>query len=98
MVIIFVVVMIFHIKKSHLKVSEKHILNETMVPMLFVQKGDNYNSFTTDIKNDNNITASITLNSNHLTRITTENYVNVFITNKEKMSSEEIIAYLEKHE
>ena len=70
------------------------------IPMMFIQEGDNYSSFTSDIKKDNGIDASVSLNSTHLNKILADydTLIDVFIANKEAMSSEAIIAYLEGHE
>ena len=80
--------------------NEKYVENAVDIPMMFIQEGDNYSSFANDIKKDNNITASVSLNTNHLNKILSDydTLIDIFIVNKEKMSSEAIIAYLEAHE
>lgn len=80
--------------------NEKYVANEVKVPMMFIQEGDNYTSFSTDIKNDNGITASVSLNQTHLNKILSDydTLIDIFIQNKENMSSDEIIAYLNKFE
>ena len=64
--------------------------------MMFIQEGDNYNSFVSDMKNDNNLTVAVTLNSAYLNKILSDydTLIDVFILNKELMSSEAIINYL----
>lgn len=80
--------------------NDKYVANEVEVPMMFIQEGDNFNSFTSDIKKDNNITASVALNTNHLNKIIADYHelIDIFIANKDAMSSEAIIAYLRQYE
>lgn len=80
--------------------NDKYVSNEVLVPMMFIQQGDNLNSFENDIYKDNKIKASVKLESKHLNKILTDyqTYIDIFAANKEKMSSEEIIEYLNKHE
>ncbi len=70
------------------------------IPMMFIQEGDNYNSFISDMQKDNGIDVSVSLNSAYLNKILVDydTLIDVFIVNKENMSSEAIIAYLEDHE
>ena len=81
---------------SYDAINDKYIANEVKVPMMFIQEGDNYNSFVSDMKNDNNLTASVTLNSACLDKILSDydTLIDLFILNKELMSSEAIIDYL----
>ena len=78
----------------------EYVANAVQVPMMFIQEGDNYNSFSADMLSDNGITASVSLSSNHLNKILDDydTLIDVFITNKDAMSSEAIIAYLEQYE
>lgn len=80
--------------------NDKYVANAVQVPMMFIQEGDNYNSFSADMLSDNGITASVSLSSNHLNKILDDydTLIDVFITNKDAMSSEAIIAYLEQYE
>ena len=81
---------------SYDAINDKYIANEVKVPMMFIQEGDNYNSFISDMKNDNNLTVAVTLNSAYLNKILSDydTLIDVFILNKELMSSEAIINYL----
>lgn len=80
--------------------NDMYVANAVQVPMMFIQEGDNYNSFSADMLSDNGITASVSLSSNHLNKILDDydTLIDVFITNKDAMSSEAIIAYLEQYE
>ena len=80
--------------------NEKYIANEVKVPMMFIQEGDNFNSFETDIKNDNKLDASVQLSKIYLNKILDDydTLIDVFIQNKDNMSSEMIISYLEQYE
>lgn len=80
--------------------NDRYVKNEVSVPMMFIQEGRNYNSFESDILKDNNINASVSLSSNYLNKILSDydSLIDIFIVNKENMSSEEIIAYLEQYE
>ena len=68
--------------------------------MMFIQEGDNFNSFTSDIKKDNSIDASVSLTKAYLDKILDDydTLIDIFIQNKDNMSSEAIIAYLESYE
>lgn len=80
--------------------NDMYVANAVQVPVMFIQEGDNYNSFSADMLSDNGITASVSLSSNHLNKILDDydTLIDVFITNKDAMSSEAIIAYLEQYE
>ncbi len=80
--------------------NEKYIANEVKVPMMFIQEGDNFNSFETDIKNDNKLDASVQLSKIYLNKILDDydTLIDIFIQNKDNMSSEMIISYLEQYE
>ena len=68
--------------------------------MMFIQEGDNFNSFETDIKNDNKLDASVQLSKIYLNKILDDydTLIDIFIQNKDNMSSERIISYLEQYE
>ena len=80
--------------------NKTYVAHEVKVPMMFIQEGDNFNSFTKDIKDDNNIDASVNMNTSDLNKILTDydNLITIFISNKEKMSSDDIKAYLAQFE
>ena len=82
------------------EVDGKLVANEVKVPMMFIQEGDNFNSFTKDIKDDNNIDASVSMNQTDLNKVLADydTLIDIFIANKEAMSSEQIIAYLAQYE
>ena len=80
--------------------TQTYTANAVDVPMMFIQEGDNFDSFTSDIKKDNNITASVSLNQTYLNKILSDydTLIDIFVLNKDSMSSEQIIAYLEQYE
>ncbi len=80
--------------------SETYHSNAVQVPMVFIQEGDNYKSFSSDILKDNGISASVSLSQQHLNKILSDydTLIDVFITNKDAMSSEAIITYLKQYE
>lgn len=80
--------------------SETYHSNAIQVPMVFIQQGDNYKSFSSDILKDNGISASVSLSQQHLNKILSDyaTLIDVFITNKDAMSSEAIITYLKQYE
>ena len=77
--------------------SDTYTANKVEIPMLFIQEGANFDSFTSDIKNDNGITASVVLAQTYLNKILSDydTLIDIFIGNKDKMSSETISTYLE---
>ena len=80
--------------------NEKYVANAVEVPMMFIQEGDNFDSFTSDIKKDNSITASVSLNQSYLTKILNDydTLIDIFIQNKDAMSSEAIVTYLSQYD
>ncbi|MBP5444537.1 MAG: hypothetical protein J6Y28_00055 [Acholeplasmatales bacterium] len=80
--------------------NETYVANAVNVPMFFIQEGDNFDSFTTDMLADNSITASVSLNKTYLDKILADysTLIDIFIRNKDLMSSEQIIAYLNRNE
>ena len=68
--------------------------------MMFIQEGDNFNSFENDIKKDNKISDSVQLSKIYLNKILDDydTLIDIFIQNKDNMSSEMIISYLEQYE
>ena len=84
---------------SYDEANDKYVITAVDIPMMFIQEGANYNSFKTDMLNDNGIDVSVSLNSAYLNKILTDydNLIDIFIANKENMSSEAIIAYLASH-
>lgn len=79
---------------------DKYVANEVEVPMMFIQEGDNFNSYSNDVKAANDLTSTVTLNQNYLNKILADydTYIDIFIQNKENMSSEKINTYLEQYE
>ena len=76
--------------------SDTYTANKVEVPMLFIQEGSNYESFSSDLLKDNGITASVSLNQTYLNKILDDydTLIDVFIENKDAMSSETIASYL----
>ena len=63
--------------------------------MFFIQE-DNMETFSADILKDNGITALVSLNRTYLNKILSDydTLIDIFIKNKEAMSSEAIASYL----
>ncbi len=80
--------------------NSKYVVEKVLIPMFFVQEGANFDSFVQDMKKDNGIDVSVVLNPTYLNKILTDydTLIDVFIANKDAMSSEEIIAYLGQYE
>ncbi len=79
--------------------NDEYVANEVEVPMMFIQEGENYESFTSDIKKDNNITASVGMRTTILNKILSDydTYIDIFIENKELYSKEAIEEYLKQY-
>ena len=75
--------------------TETYTKHAVQVPMFFVQE-ENFETLTDDVKKANTITVSVTIDSADLTKIQTDydTYVDIFITNKELVSEEIIVAYI----
>lgn len=80
--------------------SNKYVANAIQVPMMFIQDEDNYNSFTSDMLKYNKLDLSVSLSLVYLNKIRTDysSLIDLFVVNKDSMSSELIIAYLEQYE
>ncbi len=84
--------------------NNKYVANEVLVPMMFIQEDNdidsNFSDYPSDMKKNNGITSSVTLNNALLNKILSDydTYIDVFIINKENMSSDQIIQYLEAQE
>ena len=72
------------------------IEHEVFVPMMFIQEGDNFNSYSSDVKKDNGITSSVTLNSTYLDKILNDydNLIPAFIENKQNIPKEDIVSFI----
>ncbi len=81
-------------------VNERYVANAVQIPMLFIQEGENMSSFSSDMLKDNNLDVSVSLSPTYLNKILDDNdtLIDIFIKNKDTMSSESIIAYLERCE
>ncbi|MCI9654177.1 hypothetical protein [Thomasclavelia cocleata] len=68
--------------------------------MMFIQEGENMCSFSSDMLKDNNLDVSVSLSPTYLNKILDDNdtLIEIFIKNKDTVSSESIIAYLERCE
>ncbi|HHX79201.1 MAG TPA: InlB B-repeat-containing protein [Acholeplasmataceae bacterium] len=76
--------------------NDKYVEVASKVPMLFVQQ-EYLSAFSSDIHSSNsNITANITLGANHLTKVQADyaTMIDIFITNKDNMTSESILTYI----
>ena len=75
---------------------EEYVDNEITVPMMFIQEGDNYNSFAADFLADNQTVVSVALEEDSLNKILADydTYIDVFIENKELMDSNKILAFI----
>ena len=74
-----------------------YVAHEVMVPMMFIQEGDNFNSFVSDVSDDNDgLDLFVSLNNSYLNKILADydTLIDIFIQNKENMSSEAIKQYL----
>ena len=84
--------------------NKKYVANEVKVPMMFIQEDNNIDSnFTTypnDMLKDNGITSSVIMNPNDLNKVLSDydKLIDIFIENKDNMSSEQIINYLKQYE
>ena len=84
--------------------NQKYVANEVKVPMMFIQEDNsidsNFTDYSTDMLNENGITSSVTMNRNDLNKVLADydTLIDIFIQNKDNMSSEKIIAYLEQYE
>jgi hypothetical protein len=67
---------------------------------MFIQEGENMCSFSSDMLKDNNLDVSVSLSPTYLNKILDDNdtLIEIFIKNKDTVSSESIIAYLERCE
>lgn len=81
-------------------VNEEYIANEVLIPMMFIQEGENFDSFVEDVKEDNNFDLLVILAESHLNKILLDydTLIDIFIVNKELMSSESIFNYLKQYE
>lgn len=70
---------------------------ERDIPMMFIQAGDNFNSYTADILNTDGITSVVTLASTYLTKIQDDyaTLIDIFIENKDNMSSASIVDFID---
>ena len=80
--------------------NETYVSNAVQVPMMFIQEGENYSSFSADMLKDNSVNVSVSLSQNHLNKILADydTLIDIFIANKDAISSDVIIAYLEQYE
>ena len=80
--------------------NNEYIAHEVLIPMMFIQEGENFESFTDDVYKDNNINLSVSLSQNHLNKILNDydTLIDIFVVNKELVSSEVIASYLKQYE
>lgn len=81
-------------------INDEYVANEVLIPMMFIQEGDNFESFVNEVKEDNDLNLLVSLNQSHLNKILIDydTLIDIFILNKELMSSETIINYLKQYE
>lgn len=75
---------------------EELVKYETIIPMMFIQAGDNFNTFENDISTTNGINASVTLASEYIEKIE-EDYatlIDTFIEHKGDITGEMIEDYI----
>lgn len=75
--------------------NEKYVMHEIEVPMIFVQEG-NFDTFAADVSSTNGITVSVSVNSTDFAKLTSDydTLIPVFVANKDKMTTDLIIAYI----
>ena len=84
--------------------SGTYVANEVKVPMMFIQEDNsidsNFTDYPKDMLADNGITSSVIMNIDDLNKVLADydTLIDIFIQNKDNMSSEQIIAYLEQYE
>ena len=82
--------------------NDKYIANEVLVPMMFIQDSENFDTFEDDISADNGINASVAskMSSVYLAKIIYDygTYIPLFEENKDNVKSDTIIAYLNQYE
>lgn len=89
---------------SYDETEQKYVCHEVKVPMMFIQEDNtndtNFSDFPADMKKANNVTVSVNTEQAVLNKILADydTLIDIFIRNKENMSSEQIIAYLEQYE
>lgn len=76
--------------------NDKYIATEVQIPMMFIQEGENLESFTKDFKHENDMTINVSLQQQYLDKIISDyhSYVNSFASNKELYSSNDIVDML----
>ncbi len=80
--------------------NEKLVCHEVEVPMMFIQEGANFSSFTADMSADNHIASKVKMATADLNKILDDyaTLIDIFKKNKDNMSSAQIIAYLAQYE
>ncbi len=84
--------------------NQKYVANEIKVPMMFIQEDNsidsNFTDYPANMLADNGITSSVIMNQNDLNKVLADydTLIDIFIQNKDNMSSEEIITYLSQYE
>ena len=63
---------------------------------MFIQEGDNFNTFAADFLTDNQTVVSVALEEDSLNKILDDydTYIDIFIENKELMDSNKILAFI----
>lgn len=77
-------------------IDEETVEYEREIPMMFIQAGNNFNSYTADILEADGITSVVTLGSTYLTKIQDDyaNLIDIFIENKDNMPGASIVEFI----
>lgn len=77
-------------------IDEEIVEYEREIPMMFIQAGDNFNSYTADISETDGITSVVTLANTYLTKIQDDyaTLIDIFIENKDNMPSASIDEFI----
>lgn len=84
--------------------NDKYVANKVLVPMMFIQEDNdvdtNFTDYPSDMKKANDIDSKVILDQALLDKILVDydTYIDIFIQNKENMSSDEINEYLKQYE
>lgn len=76
--------------------TQEYTVNEILIPMIFIQEGANYESFVQDMLKDNSLNVEVKLKEKYLNKILDDydKLIDIFITNKDAISSDAILNYL----
>ena len=77
-------------------VDGKPVERERDIPMMFIQAGDNFDSFENDILSTNGIAGSVTLSATYIAKIEDDydTLIDIFIDNKDDVGSDYIVTFI----